>query len=326
MRVVFSCLLLLFVAACSAQMIAPKPQEIAAGDVNFNPDFIKKNKIKKIEMQISDKPDGTVIIDKGECKGYEFEEFGYVTRYYYTLLNPTETEQIKIPPVQRKGKIIHPASTRTAIHYFNDTISISLFYNSSKRITCKRVRNGDYYDAWYYEYNEHGRVHRELHCKETNVSENKKEFQLGVQTILSTETFQYTTLTPTQIKKSCLNDEGREYKKGIINYDAKGNKTSENYEFIVSWMRSEITWQYDTNGKLVKRSYKGNEAGNVSESSIYEYEKNALLITETQFKNNELVKEINYLYDETNTLIKSEVNRNHSNASIDIVKYSYTFY
>ncbi len=203
---------------------------------------------------------------------------------------------------------------------------MNIFYDGQKRIISKRMRSGDYYNAFYYEYDENARIKKELHCKETNISENKKEFKLGVQTVLSTETFEYTQLTPTQIKKRCFNDEGREYKKAIINYDAKGNLLSENYEFIVSWMHQENTYQYDDSGKLIKRSFVSNEGGDVNEYSIYEYTKNVGVITESKFKNNLLTDEINYMYDENNTLIKSEVNRDHKNASIDIVKYAYTFY
>jgi hypothetical protein len=165
-----------------------------------------------------------------------------------------------------------------------------------------------------------------LHCKETNVSDNKKEFKLGVQKILSSETFEYTALTEVQIKKSCLNDEGREYKKAIINYNSKGSKLTESYEFMVSWMHQESTFQYDSNEKLVKRSFVSNEGASIDEYSIFEYSKGSVLISELKFKNNVLTDEINYLYDETNTLIKSEVNRDHRNASIGIVKYAYTFY
>ena len=307
-------------------MINNKPVDISIGAVNFNPDIIKKNRIKTIAIVIVDKPDGTVIIDKGESKGYEFNEDGYMTRYYCTVLNRTETEEYEIQAVKRRGKVIRPAHMRTRTKYINDTVFVNIFYDGQKRIISKRMRAGDYYDAFYYEYDENGRIKKELHCKETNISENKKEFKLGVQTVLSTETFEYTQLTPTQIKKRCLNDEGREYKKAIINYDTKGKKLSENYEFIVSWMRQEKTWQYDESGKLIKRSYVSNEGGDVNEYSIFEYEKNATLVTENKFRNNVLTDEINYMYDESNTLIKSEVNRDHKNSSIDIVKYAYTFY
>ncbi|MCE9540897.1 MAG: hypothetical protein K8R85_17015 [Bacteroidetes bacterium] len=311
---------------CKSQIINNKAVDIAVGSTNFNAERIKKNKIKSISIFIVDKPDGTVIIDKGASKGYEFDENGNIKRYYFTVLNKTQTEEIELPAIKKKGRIIRPARMRTNTKYINDTVSINVFYDAKNRIITKRVKSGDYYDAYYYEYNEHGQIKKELHCKETNVSENKKEFKMGVQNILSSETFEYTVLTPTQIKKRCLNDEGREYKKAIINYDIKGNKLSETYEFMVSWMRQETTYQYDLNEKLLKRTYQSNESGEVKTFSIFEYTKNDVLITETIFKNDVLTDEINYLYDETNTLVKSEVNRDHKNASIAIVKYFYTFY
>ncbi|MES2286962.1 MAG: hypothetical protein V4547_14825 [Bacteroidota bacterium] len=311
---------------CTSQIINNRPVDIAVGPTNFNADQIKKNKIKSISIIIVDKPDGTIIIDKGASKGYEFDESGNIKRYYFTVLNRTQTEEIELPAIKKKGRIIRPARTRTNIKYLNDTVFINVFYDAKNRIITKRVKSGDYYDAYYYEYNEHGQIKKEMHCKETNVSENKKEFKMGVQNILSSETFEYTALTPTQIKKRCLNDEGREYKKAIINYDIKGNKLSETYEFMVSWMRQETTYQYDFNEKLLKRAYQSNESGEVRTFSIFEYSKNEVLITETKFKNEVLTDEINYLYDETNTLVKSEVNRDHKNSSIGIVKYFYTFY
>lgn len=311
---------------CKSQIINNTPTDIPIGPINFNADQIKKNKIKRIDIIIVDKPDGLVIIDKGASKGYDFDEKGNVTRYYYTVLNKTQSEEIEVPAVKRKGRIIQAAKMRTITKYINDTISINIFYDDKNRIVTKRVKSGDYYDGYYFEYNDKGQIKKEMHCKETNISENKKDFKLGVQNILSSETFEYTVLTPTQTKKSCLNDEGREYKKAIINYDNKGNKISETYEFIVSWMRQETTYQYDENEKLLKRTYESNESGDLNEYSIFEYAKNDVLITESKFKNNILTYEINYLYDETNAFIKSEVNRDHKNASIDIVKYAYTFY
>lgn len=318
--------LLFVICNCVSQIIENQPLAISIGPVNFNGEQIKKNKIKSISIVIVDKPDGNVIIDKGAGKGYEFDEQGNIVRYYYTVLNKTQTEEIEIPAIKKRGRIIKPARTRSIVKYLNDTIFMNIFYDNKNRIITKRVKSGDYFEAFYYEYNEKDQIIKEMHCKETNISENKKEFKMGVQNILSSETFEYTALTPNQIKKKCLNDEGREYKKAIINYDIKGNKLSETYEFIVSWMRQETTYQYDGNDKLVKRTFESNESGEVSECSIFEYSKNDLLLTETKFKNNELSNEINYLYDESNTFVKSEVNRDHKNSSIEIVKYSYTFY
>ncbi|MFL5765157.1 MAG: hypothetical protein ACJ77K_14535 [Bacteroidia bacterium] len=317
---------LFFTLQSNAQLIVTKPQEISVGPCIFNPNVIKASKIKRIDVVKVDKPDGAIIIDKGEAQGYDFDTLGRLKRYYYTVLNNVTYEEVAVPAVKRKGRIIRPATTRTATKYINDTIFANVFYDKQSRIICKRVRTGDYYDAYYYEYNEAGQIKKEMHFKETNVAENKSEFRLGVQSLLSTETFEYVPLTATQVKKRCINDEGREYKKVIINYDAMGNKLSENFEYIVSWMHSEKIYVYDATGKLIERTFSGNESGDVKDYSAYQYSPEGALLEEKRFRNDDLTHEVSYLYDERNMLVRSQVDRDHKNASIGIVKYGYTFY
>ncbi len=326
MKTVTTLLLFIFQLSSFAQLISTTPEEIGVGPTSFNSSIIKKNKIKKIDVVILDKPDGEVIIDKGASQGYEFDSIGRITRYYYTILNFAENEVIDVPEIRRKGKIIQLASMRTITKYFNDTIFANIYYDQQNKIITKRVKMGAYYNSFYYEYNEKGQIKREMHFRETNISENKNEFKLGVQNILSNETFEYTLMTPTQVKKRCLNDEGREYKKAIINYDEKGRTLTENYEFIVSWMRQENSYQYDVSGHLLEKTCTGNESGDVREYTVYKYDGNGVLMEEKKFKNDALLFEISYLYDETNNLLKSKINRDHKNTSIGIVKFGYTFY
>jgi hypothetical protein len=314
------------ICICKAQLISTKPVEINVGPINFNPEIIKKNKVKTIVLGIVDKPDGKIIVDKGATQGFEFNEKGIVVRYYYTILNSVQTTEVDVPAVKRKGRIIRPATTRTVLKYINDTIFTNLFYDGLDRLILKRSRSGDYYDAYYYEYNDMGKVKKEIHCRETNVSENKNVFRLGVQTVLSLETFEYENLTPTQVKKRCLNDEGREYKKGIINYDAKGNKLSENYEFIVSWMRQEGLYEYNSKGYLIRRIIKSNESGELKKESTFDYDEHGHLITEKKIKDTIVNNEISYLFDEFTKLVKSHIDRDYKNATIGIVKYAYTYY
>ncbi|MBA3704543.1 MAG: hypothetical protein H0W84_01170 [Bacteroidetes bacterium] len=311
---------------CIGQILSTQPIDIPIGPTTFNPAGIKKNKIKSVLVIIMDKPDGSVIIDKGATQGYEFDLNGNLTRYYYTVLDNIEVKQEDVPAIKKRGRIIQGATTQTVTKYINDTIFANVFYDNQNRIISKRVRTGDYYDAYYYEYNEQGYIKKEMHFKETNISEDKNEFKLGVQNILSAETFTYTELTSTQIKKQCFNDEGREYKKAIINYDAKGNKLSENYEFIVSWMRQETSYKYDSNNNLQERLFITNESGDLKEYSVFENSPGGLLLSEKKFKNNILLYEISYLYDEASTFVRAQVSRDHKRASIGIVKYNYTFY
>lgn len=326
MKFLTTLLLVIFQLGSFAQLISTAPVEIGIGPMSFNAKMIKQNKIKKIDVVIVDKPDGEVIIDKGSSQGYEFDSLGRITRYYYTILNFAENEVIDIPAIIKKGRVLQPASTRTVTRYHNDTIFADIYYNPQNRIITKRVKMGAYYNSYYYEYNDKGQITKEMHFRETNVSENKNEFKLGVQNILSNETFEYVQMTPTQIKKRCLNDEGREFKKAIINYDEKGNKLTENYEFIVSWMKQENIYQYNANGQVIEKTYSSNESGDVKEYSVYKYDGNGVVLEEKKFKNDALISEMSYLYDETNTLLKSKINRDHKNNSIGIVKFGYSFY
>lgn len=273
-----------------------------------------------------DKPDGDVIVDKGATQFYEFDETGKIIKYYYTIPKNVVKEEVEIPAIIRRGRVIRKASSQTVTHYFNDTIFASIYYDAQNRIILKRTRVNDYYDAYYYEYNEEGKLKKELHCKETNVSENKNEFKLGTQMILSLETYEYEKLSKTQIKKKCLNDEGKEYKKAIINYDDSGNILSETYSYIVSWMFSETTYEYDFADRVIKNTTTSNESGDVKTQKTYEYDQKGLLISEKYYKNNELLTETSYLYDSNNNLITSRVARDHKKSSIGIVKYIYTFY
>lgn len=310
---------------CNAQLINTEPVDIYLGPVNFNPEIVKKSKIKTLTIAIVDKPDGAVIIDKGNTQGFEFNPEGYVNRYYYTVLNKILKEEVDVPAVKRKGRVIRPSTTKVINKYINDTVFTNVYYDNQNRVISKRVKTGDYYDAWYYEYNMEGRIKKEMHCRETNMSENRNEFKLGVQTVLSSETFEYEKLTPTQIKKRCMNDEGREYKKGIIEYDEKGNKISEVFDFIVSWMHQENEYKYNSGGFLTKRIVISNESGEMKQETNYEYDAMGLLLTEKKIKDKTVLNEISYLFDD-GKLVKSHVDRDFKNSSIGIVKYAYTFY
>lgn len=322
----FSILLLLLSIDCSSQIILNKPIDISIADIHFNANVISKNKIKSISVLISDKPDGSVITNTGAGIVYKFNEKGYITRYMYTILNTKGTEEVHHPAIKKRGRIIQKASTTIIPKYVFDTINVYVFYDSKNHIISKRTKIGDFFHSYYYQYNEYGQIRKEYHCNETNISGNKKEFVLGEQKIISSDIFEYTKLTNTQTKKKTLNDQLNVYKKAIINYDDKRNLISHNSELIVSCIRQENAYDYDSNNQLLKHTYVSNENGEVKLESIFEYETNGNLKSEKKFKNGILIFEIQYIYDGSGTLIQSEVDRDYLNATVIIKKYEYTFY
>ncbi len=310
----------------NAQLITNTPGEIPLAPRMFNQAMIKEQKIKSILVVIVDKPDGSVIIDKGETQGYEFDTLGRMTRYYYTLLYGTEQKEVDYPAIERKGKTIRAAGTRLITKYLNDTVFVNLLYDSLSRIKCKRVQAADYYDAFYFEYNNKNQIIKQTHCRETNVSENKKEFVLGVQSVLSVETFGYEQLTPTQLKKTNYNDENRAYKKTIINYSTDGRILTENTEYMIGWMNREQNFMYDDKGRISERKFRSNENGEVSTKSVFSYDGKGNIEVEKKYKNEILVEEENYLFDSKTNIVKSEAIRNFAKESVIIVKYGYSYY
>ncbi len=318
--------LCLIPCASSSQIIAPKTFGISITEPAFNKEFIRKNKIKTISASVVDKPDGEIIRDKGLAQVYAFDTSGNLTRHYFNEITSLEKTETEIPAVHNKrGRIVKKSYTKVDFQYQYDTLGTEYFYTTTGYIVMKRVCIGDFYHTTYYEYFGDGLVSRQTLCKETNSAKPGEPFKLGVQTILSEEKFEYETLSPTQVKKKFLNDEGKPYKQGILNFQ-NGRPTDESYQFIVGFIRSEVVYKYDANGRLTEKIMTDNSSGITTDKLTYEYDEKGNVTTEKKFRNGVQTDEIIYLYDESKKLLTSQADRQIQKASIRIVKYEYTFY
>ncbi len=286
---------------------------------SFDPVFIRNNKIKSVTCAIADKPDNQVIKDQGINHYYEFDADGYLTLSYVTSIKqiiPTE-EWIG------KGKKRHLVIRK---YYIYDTTFTRYYYNKNKLLLLKRVHNGyESFMSYYFEYNDKGEKITQTHIKENNFGTSMQEFVVGNQKILSKETYSYQwSADRLQLKKICLNDEGREYKNVISYFDAFGRKTEEWEEYTVSWMRSGNTYKYNAANQLVERVLHSNTSGEMMESFTYQYDTAGKLSGEKKHKNKVQTHEISYLYNQK--LPSSSVDRDILNRSIRIIQYTYQFY
>lgn len=312
-------------ATCHSQIIVPPGMGISLSEPAFNKAIIKQNKIKTISASVVDKPDGEIIRDKGLAQVYAFDTEGNLTRQYYNEITALEKTEIEVPAVYRRGKIIKKAHTKIDYEYQYDTLGTEFFYTSTGYLIMKRVCIGDFYQSTYYEYFGDGLVSRQTLCKETNIAKPGEPFKLGVQTVISEEKFEYEELSPTQVRKKFLNDEGKPYKQGILNFSG-AKPLDESYEFMVGFIRSGITYKYDSHERLIEKILTDNSSGVNTEKFTYEYDATGNLVAEKRFKNGTQTDEIIYLYDETKKLLTSQADRQIQKASIKIIKYEYTFY
>ena len=77
---------------------------------------------------------------------------------------------------------------------------------------------------------------------------------------------------------------------------------------------------------MIEKLFKSNSGGSINVKASFEYDASGNLLTEKQFKNDILLNELSYIYDETDRRIKSFLNRDHVNKSIRITKVAYKFW
>jgi len=319
-------LFLLFGSQLFSQHVVTNTDKKYEGELSFNEDYIKQNKLKALTASVANKPDNKIIEDKGLIKGYEFNAEGKQTRFYYTVIGTMQKKEIEIPPVYRRGKKVSGGYTKSVFTYSYDTISTRYIYNEKKHLIIKRTRYGDSYSSWYYDYNEEGMVVKQINARETNLNRWENDFKLGVQSVISKEEFQYEKLSDKQLKVKCLNDEGRLFKTIIINKDEKGRVLNESHEYFVGGIMQEYKYEYDAKGRVVKTSYGSNENGNKQMEHQYIYDDKNNLVTEVSLRASVKTNELSYLYNENTGSLKSLLDRDFENKAIGIIKYTWTFY
>src|ERR1035437_6263256 len=318
-------------AILHAQITVPSPYGITLPEPVFNTTFIKQNNIKSVKASVVDKPDGEIIRDKGLAENFLFDTSGNLVRHYYNEITSLAKTEIEIPAVYKRGHVVKKSSTKVNYEYPYDTLGTEYVFTSNGFLKMKRVCIGDFFNTTYYEYFGDGLVNRQTLCKETNIAKKGEPFKLGVQTIISDEKFEYENLTAVQIKKKFLNDEGKPYKQGILNY-ANGKLMDESYEFVVGFIGSDITYKYDSNNRLTEKMSTDNSSGSNIEKVSYEYDSNGNVLKEKKFKNGTQTNEKIFLYESASPLrqgaklLTSQADRQIQKESIKIVKYEYGFY
>jgi hypothetical protein len=321
-------LLLFFLTASSlpAQLLLPITDDPFGVPVKFNADSIRKHSVKTITANLQYKPDNRIIDDKGLKEFYEFDSLGRLAFYWRTRIKSFGEQTIEHPAVYRKGKRIKAAWSETKFVYNYDTVFVNYYYDNFQRLSCRRECEGDFYHTWYYIYNEDGTVARQTHCRETNQSQDKRNFRMGVQTIISQEDFSYQRFSATQIKQLCLNDEGKAYKETMMLLDEKKRPKEFREAYTAGGIRIVSEWKYDSLDRTSVISYTSNAGGDYSEYTQYNYDSLGRIESLKRYRNNLLVHEFSYLYNGKEAVPYAYINRRHQEMGIDIVKMEIAYY
>ncbi len=308
-----------------AQVIDQNPPDYYAFEPVFKKEYIIKNHVRSIRAALVYKRDNQEIEDKGLSKCWEYDSIGQLKRYYSTSVHGFVNKEIVHPARLKKGRRIYEPYITFEPVYTYDTLFTNYFYNKNHQIIIRRNRDGDYYNSVYYEYDAAGYLTKQSVFKETNASDNRNQFKLGVQNLLSVESFRYEKLSPKQTKRKHLNDEGKVYKETILNYDSLGRLKEENSSFTVSWMRSSLKLKYNYAGQLIQKINTSNENGDETSKSEYSYVDGNLDV-EHRYTGDMLMYDYTFIYDRKSKELNSYFIREFLNKAIVIGRYSYEYY
>lgn len=310
----------------SAQLFLPVDDDPFGVPVKFNADSIARHKIKSITANLQYKPDERIISDKGLKEYYQFDSIGRIQLYWRNKVRNYTTDVIRHPAVYRKGKRIRGEWSEFKNYYVYDTTFVNYYYDYKNQLTCRRESDGDFFHTWYYIYNTDGTIARQTHCRETNVGQGHWNFRLGVQTIISQEDFAYEKYSPTQVKKLCLNDEGKPYKETMMLFDKQGRIIDARESYTAGGIRIVTTWKYDEIGRTASTSYTSNAGDAIADVTQYNYDSLGRIESMKKYHNEKLTDEFSYLYNGKDPVAHAYINRRHLELGIDIVKMDIVYW
>jgi hypothetical protein len=321
--ILFSCLLPLF--SC-AQLFLPVDDDPFGVPIRFNADSILHNKIKSILANIQYKPDEHIISDKGLKEYYQFDSLGRIQYYWRNKVRNYTTDIIQHPATYRHGKRVGGGYSEYKNYYVYDSVFVNYYYDYKNQLSCRRECDGDFYYTWYYIYNTDGTIARQTHCRETNVGKGHSDFRLGVQSIISIEDFSYEKYSPTQIKKLCLNDEGKPYKETMMLFDKSGRIIDSRESYTAGGIRIVTTWKYDSLGRTSQMTYTSNAGDAIADITNFNYDSLGRIESMKRFHNAILTDEFSYLYEKNSPIAYAYINRRHVELGIDIVKFDIVYW
>jgi hypothetical protein len=269
------------------------------GDNFFRPEFIQRNHIQTMFGEINTKQTMQVIKNQHLLQHYRFNKNGQLAQYTYTYYN---------------GKQI-------------DTNAVFYQYNAQGKVV--KIRRSDKFGftTTDFAYDEKGYLSRKTVSREENQLASKTQFVLKRKYELSSETYQYTELTPYQHQQKFFNNAGRLYKIKNIYFDSLGYKKSEQSKYIIGGQREIITYEYDSIGRVNRRTITITFNGKkTSEYYTYKYDEFGNIMQVKYFKNNRQEYRQELVYHAESRLLKGLIEKDAGTEMLTIITYQYTFF
>ncbi|MCI5058326.1 MAG: hypothetical protein MRY83_19600 [Flavobacteriales bacterium] len=302
MKLFITILLLSSLSFAKAQMmfVAPEHPEDAlySSASHFNYEFIKRNNIQEIKGKLSYKADMQPIKETEQEVAYQFDQEGRPKMYF-------KSYQI----------MTNPLDTNLVYYYFDEEGKCDLVRRSE----------GKGFFTYHYKYDDKGRVSSYEYVSEKNRNTVKTNFESIKKLSIFSETYEYIQDDKTIKSRYVINDIGKKYKIEDWTYSEEGDLVEKGFKYVVTNKGERINYQYDFQGRILQTEITSNLSKLKTTRIEYEYDDIGNLIKELTFVNDKLKSTKEFLYNDI-LLLDAQLTRNEKSGTIEIIKYSYTFY
>lgn len=291
-------LLLLFCRTNThAQLILNSNCQAFTDQAYFNPEFVKRNKIKSIHGRTSSKKINDVIREMDLVQNFDFDT---------------------------EGRVIKQMYSHHSFGYRTDTTTIMFIYDSIGRLKTRRQNDNFSFYSYNYVYDSAGNIIKETYCRDENCGPSKCEFKLGNQYEIISETYKYTTKEGKKIR-TYYNNFGREYQLMESEFSKLNYLIDEKMIYtLTSRQTMQIKYEYNEQGLCISRHE--SPIDGPKQVVAYDYDKKGNLTEYDYFLDDEQITHKELVYDNSTMLITASLSKDVRTDVITIVRFTYGFY
>ena len=286
----------LFPCAVFSQLIDNSRGISLVDDHRFNPAFVRANKVSEISGSFSSKRESDIIRESGERITYEFDRAGRLVKVETSrkIRGQREFNAI-VYRYDRDGLLLD-----RIVADVNGATSYRFTYDDQRRViseTCSRMESP----------------------RDTLLETGPKR------TEIYTEHIRYTELENGE-KRTTYNSYDKPYKEEWLLRDEHGYLREHRTRFITNNRMSFVHFEYNERGLLSEKIVRANLSNPDTLQFNYVYDDAGNLLEAYEKLNGESIRRIEYLYDESNWLMKARLAKDEATEFIRIAQYKTIFF
>lgn len=282
-------------ATVFSQMLGNTGGQVFGDKPAFVTDFVRNHKIKNINGTYTTKAELDYIRPSSDVITYKFNRAGELSQEY---------------KVQS-----------------GDTIMTVFVYDEHGNVITMRRSDRWSFISYHYEYDSRNRITRSELRRDDNKGQDRLTFEPDKSKIVSSETFGYVELEKGNYKKMYYNENGSTYREEFFYFDEAGRLIRQEGVLKTGTGRSDITYTYDKEGRLIEKYSETEMMGIFTEKQVYEYDQWGNILAQRYYKDGKYTTEFQLLYNEDTQELKAIITRDHATNFMTILSLKdYTYF